>query len=662
MKIGTIVEYIDQQKMITALVVEEKKERLRLLTENGREVNLSAARLSHISSNPAEALLSRDQQIRLLKETAENRKMLARKVDLEELWEVLQEENEWQDLDTLTSLCFPENPGPDEESALIRAMFADKLYFKFGPSRFFPHRPEQVEQFKKQLLEAEKRKKLIDDGVLWLKKNLDTSDPVLTEEAKPIAKLLEEYLIFEEEAPGMEILRQVFAGLGGNPGEKLFTLFVRLGIFRPHENLLLKKFGVETEFDSEIMKAVERLQQSPRNFLDDSIRRDLTHLRLITIDGPSTLDYDDALSIEVESDFQIVGVHIVDVAHYVGAESSLDVCAMARGSSIYLPDGRIPMLPPAMSEDLCSLRGGELRPAISVFLKITDYARVVDYEIVPSIICVRDQLTYNDANRLVDEDRDLANLDRIARNFRAQRLLAGAVQITLPEVNVRVDEESGEIILSRIDRESSSRLLVAEMMIMANALMADCLKKNGVPAIFRSQSEPKNRLYKGDEGTLFQNLMQRRHLNRVVLGTSPEPHAGTGFPCYVMATSPIRRYWDLVTQRQLRAILGLEETKDEQAIQNLLARLEEPMAAAGKLQFLRKRYWLFKYLEGRIGKKERAMVLEERRNSYQILLLDYMLEWMLPVSAGIRIKPESEIEVMVQHANARKDQLSLYLA
>lgn len=662
MKIGTIVEYIDQQKIITALVVEEKKERLRLLTENGREVNLSAARLSHISGNGMDVSLSRDQQIRFLKETAEHRKMLAREVNLEELWEVLQEENDWLDLAVLAPLCFPKDPGPDAESALIRAMFSDRLYFKFGTHRFFPHRPDQVEQLRKQLLEAERRKKFIEDGISWLKKNLEAENPVLPEEIKPLVKLLENYLVFEEEAPGLDTLRQIFTGLGGNPGDKLFRLFVRLGIFGPHENLLLRKFAIETDFDAETMKAVEGLQQNAQDFLDDNRRKDLTRLRVITIDGPSTLDYDDALSIEVEGDFQIVGVHIIDVAHFVKGQPSLDSCAMSRGSSIYLPDGRIPMLPYAMSEDLCSLKGGELRPAISIFLKLTDYARVVDYEIVPSMIRVQDQLTYNDANRLIDEDRDLANLDRIARNFRVQRLLAGAVQITLPEVNIRVEEESGEILLSRIDRESSSRLLVAEMMIMANAMMADFLKKNSMPAIFRSQAEPKNRLYKGDEGSLFQNLMQRKHLNRVVLGPSPEPHAGTGFPCYVTATSPIRRYWDLVTQRQLRAALGMEEGRNEQEILDLLARLDESMMAVGKLQFLRKRYWLFKYLEERIGQRERAMVLDEKRNSYQILLLDYMQEWMLPTSPGIRLKPETEIEVVVQHVNARKDQLSLYLA
>ena len=661
MEPGKIVEYIDQQKIITAVVTENKKERLRLLTETNREVNLSANRLSHISEAQLDLSIPRDHQVRLLKETAERRKQLAASMNLSELWEVLQEEEDWQDLDTVAALCFTDENTADAASAVIRTMFADRLYFKFGSNRFLPNSPEQVALLKRQHERNEQRKQAIEAGAAWLKKMLDNPRPELPADFHHVVHILRHYLVFEEETPGIENIRQIFAAAGGDPGDKLFDLFVRLGICGPHENLLLEKFGIATEFDRKTLEAVAELKASPRSFTQDARRRDLTHCRLMTIDGPSTLDFDDAISIEPAGDFHIVGVHIIDVAHFVTPESPLDLCALDRGSSIYLPDARFSMLPPAMSEDLCSLRGGELRPAISVLMRVADYARVLDYEITPSIIRVAEQLTYSDANRMLEEDTDLANLDRIARNFRSQRLMAGAVQISLPEVNIRVDEDSGEILISKIDRESSSRMLVAEMMIMANAMMADFLKKNQMPAVFRSQAEPKNRLYKGDEGSLFQNLMQRRHLNRVVLTPQPEPHSGIGFPCYVTATSPIRKYWDLATQRQIRAILGMETPASREDIQALFARLEQPMAAVGRVQFFRKRYWLFKYLEGRIGQRERAMVLEERRNQYQVLLLDYMLEWMLPVSSGIQLRPETEIEVVIQQVNARRDQLSLYL-
>ncbi len=114
-------------------------------------------------------------------------------------------------------------------------------------------------------------------------------------------------------------------------------------------------------------------------------------------------------------------------------------------------------------------------------------------------------------------------------------------------------DASGDICLNRIDRESPARMMVSELMILANTVMARFLIDNNLPAIFRSQVAPQKQLYKGMEGTLFQNYMQRRYLNRFILGPSPEKHAGLGVDAYVTATSPIRKYSDLVTQRQIRA-------------------------------------------------------------------------------------------------------------
>jgi exoribonuclease-2 len=198
-------------------------------------------------------------------------------------------------------------------------------------------------------------------------------------------------------------------------------------------------------------------------------------------------------------------------------------------------------------------------------------------------------------------------------------------------------------------------MLVAEIMIMANWLMARLLAEHGVPAIFRSQPAPRDRLYRGEEGTLFQHWMQRRLLSRFALGHGPEAHSGLGLNAYVTATSPIRKYFDLVTQRQMRAIFGLEDPYTADEIDGILAALETPMASVGRLQAGRQRYWLLKYLEQRVGQKEEAIVLLRRRASYQILLTDYMLECDLPISGYLDLKPEDLVQVTLQKVNARKD-------
>jgi exoribonuclease-2 len=378
----------------------------------------------------------------------------------------------------------------------------------------------------------------------------------------------------------------------------------------------------------------------------------------MTIDGQSTLDFDDALSIEKVGEQYRLGIHIVDVGHFVGKGSDIDQEALARGSSIYMPDQKISMLPAALAEGLCSLKAGELRPAISTLVNLSPSKQIIDYEIVPSLIKIKHQLTYYDVNLAADQNPDVVVLREIAEQFRRRRLDGGAVQITVPEVNVWLAED-GSITVNKVNRESPGRMLVSELMILANWLMAKFLAENGMPAIFRSQPDPRERLYKGDGGTLFQNWMQRRFLSRFVLDHKPGKHSGLGLDAYVTATSPIRKYFDLITQRQIRAVLGLESPYTAQDIDQLLQVLQIPMGNVGRIQYGRHRYWLLKYLEKLLGRKEEAIVLNKRRNHYQILLTEYMIECDLPLSSGLQLKPEDLIQVTIQNVSARKDLLQV---
>lgn len=338
----------------------------------------------------------------------------------------------------------------------------------------------------------------------------------------------------------------------------------------------------------------------------------------------------------------------------------IDREAIIRGSSIYLPDQKIPMMPPSLAEDICSLRAGELRPAVSTLIKLSPQGEIIDYEIVPSRIRVKDQLTYYDVNMIAEEDKNISVLHDIAQKFRQKRLSDGAVQISLPEINIWL--ENGELIVNKTDRETPGRLLVAETMIMANWLMACFLSKHGIPAIYRTQPDPRERLYREDEGSLFQNWMQRKFLSRFVLQPQAEHHAGLGLDAYVTATSPIRKYFDLITQRQIRSVFGLEEPYTPEEIDRAIQMLEQPMSYVSRVQYRRKRYWLLKYLEGKIGEKEEAIVLSKRRNDYLVLIPEYMTECSLPLPGGLRLKPEDLIQVKIQHVNARKDTLSVFMA
>jgi exoribonuclease-2 len=323
-----------------------------------------------------------------------------------------------------------------------------------------------------------------------------------------------------------------------------------------------------------------------------------------------------------------------------------------------MPDDKLPMLPADLSDDLCSLRQGEIRPAISTLIQLSRFFEIQDVQIVPSIIQVHHQMSYTEANLLNGKDDPITTLHKIATLLREKRLKAGAVQITLPEVNVWL-EDNGDIRYTKVDRENPSRMLVSEMMIFANSLMAKYLADHQMPAVFRSQPPPSQRLFKGVETALLPNLMQRKHLSRAVISTDPQTHSGLGVKAYTTATSPIRRYHDLLTQRQIKAVMGLNPAYSKKDLEEIIQAVSVPMANAGRIQGARKRYWLLKLLETMRGESLDALVLDGHRDHYNILLKEFMLEARLP-SSGLKLKQGDAIQVTVQHVDARRDQLSLF--
>jgi len=651
------VEYIDRQKIRCAVVLEVKNQRLRLLTENNREVRLSAGRLLHKDKARLKLAMGRDKMVDALREVASKRKALLAQVDIKDLWEILNTEQVWIDLETMTEFCFPDSPGGDQESAVIRAFFDDRLYFKFNLDRFFPNSAQQVERLTAQRHEEERKNRIVELGGDWLKSLVNGLSPPVDaseEDFQEVINILKSFYLFEKESKDHTLARAMISNSGLEWTTGLFPILVKMGVFEENENMDLLRLEVTAEFNETILQSAERLVSSHQDFFADDVRQDLTSLSLMTIDGQSTLDFDDALSIEKVGEHYLLGIHIVDVGHFVRKGDSIDQEALARGSSIYMPDQKISMLPAALAEGLCSLKAGELRPAISTLVNLSPSREIIDYEIVPSLINVKHQLTYYDVNLAADQNQNIISLREIAEKFRQRRLDGGAVQITVPEINVWLSDDRS-ISVNKINRESPGRMLVSEIMILANWLMAKFLADNNVPAIFRSQPAPGERLYRRDEGTVFQNWMQRRFLSRFMLDHKPGKHSGLGLDAYVTATSPIRKYFDLITQRQIRALLGFEQPYTSKEIDLLIQKLQFPMGNVGRIQQGRQRYWLLKYLEQHVGRKEEAIVLNKRRNNYQILLTGYMIECDLPHSSGLELKPEDLIQVTIQNVSARKD-------
>ena len=170
MELGNIVEFIDRQKIVCAVVLEVGRQKLRLLAENSREISMAEGRLLHKSNKRLDLAGGWDRLAAGLKETARRRESLAAQVDIQELWEVLNTEQEWIPLNTMTELCFPDAADSDHESAVIRAFFRNRHYFKFNQEGFLPLSEAQMAQLRTQAEAAARRNRLIEKGGEWLKR------------------------------------------------------------------------------------------------------------------------------------------------------------------------------------------------------------------------------------------------------------------------------------------------------------------------------------------------------------------------------------------------------------------------------------------------------------------------------------------------------------
>ena len=648
---GNLVEYLDGGKFICAYVTAIQGKRLRLINQNGRELNLPASRVVHVSEKTHPLDLSREELTRQLSETAETRKQLMEKINLQEIWELISEEssNTFQPA-FLAELNFGKDADDDIVSAFLRSVFVDRLFFKFKDSRVVAHSHEQIEQLRHQREKEEKVKSLIKSGAEFLQEindgeKVDALDHVHGEECLSIIR---DFYLFGTDASDADIARRILKTAGFNRPHDPFHLLVKAGIWDSNENIPLLRNELPVTFPLlAIQQAEMLLQQSSDKLFQDPARKDLTDLRPMTIDGPTTLDFDDALTVEEEGENFLVGVHISDVAHYVRPEDPLFLEAMQRGTSIYFPEGQIPMLPRHLSQGICSLIQGEIRAAMSFMILLSPEAEVLRVRIHPSIIKVARRLTYDEADRMIKSDPELAILDMLRTKIRNRRLENGALLLPFPDVNIHI-HDGGKVQVSLTDTETPSRTLVSEMMILANTEAARYVADRMTPGLFRSQKAPKKRVVHGLDDDLFLNSKQRKLLSRGELLVHAEPHSGLGVSQYTTITSPIRRLLDLVMQHQIHSLVRREEVRfSEEMCKDFTSVIGRTVTKANDVRQQRHRYWLLKYLEARQGIPLTALVLESGPKRVFLLLTDILMNIDLPTPAQKGPEPGTRVTVKV---------------
>jgi len=386
-----------------------------------------------------------------------------------------------------------------------------------------------------------------------------------------------------------------YAKLGKSPEGKVVEILGHVN--DPGTDILsiVRAYELPVEFSEKIMNQVEHVAQ-PVSEADMAGRLDLRDVVMVTIDGEDAKDLDDAVSVQRDGDNFILGVHIADVTNYVQEHSALDVEALKRGTSVYLVDRVIPMLPHALSNGICSLNAGEDRLALSCIMTINPKGEVIDHTIAETVINVNTRMSYTSVKKILAENdaseietyKELVpmfkEMEELAVILRKKRMKRGSIDFDFPETKVILDEAGKPIEIRPYDRNVATKI-IEDFMLIANETVATDYFWQEMPFVYRTHDKPDSekikklstfinnfgytlhigsdevhpkelqKLLEKIEGSDEEALISRltlRSMKQAKYTTMNTGHFGLATNNYCHFTSPIRRYPDLQIHRIIK--------------------------------------------------------------------------------------------------------------
>lgn len=358
---------------------------------------------------------------------------------------------------------------------------------------------------------------------------------------------------------------------------------------------IVRGYDLPMEFPAKVLKQAERVPDEVSE-ADMAGRMDLRDWQTVTIDGEDAKDLDDAITLTKENRKYTLGVHIADVTNYVQEHSALDVEALNRGTSVYLVDRVIPMLPHKLSNGICSLNAGENRLALSCIMTIDEKGNVVDHTIAETVIKVDRRMSYNSVKKIL-EDKDEAErakyeelipmfelMQELAGILRKKRMSRGSIDFDFPETKIILNEQGKPVDIKPYDRNVATKI-IEDFMLIANETVAQDYFWQELPFVYRTHDNPDGekikklatfinnfgysihigqdevhpkelqKLLMKIEGTPEEALISRltlRSMKQAKYTTVSTGHFGLATNYYCHFTSPIRRYPDLQIHRIIK--------------------------------------------------------------------------------------------------------------
>lgn len=516
---------------------------------------------------------------------------------LEEVWELLQgEEFSLSDLSELLFDCYT----PDTAWAAWKAV-SEGVHFEGKPERLATRSRESIEQDLESIrlkLQQEQERQQFYQHI---------SNATLDENDRK--KLSEVEMLALGKTDKSNILKTLDLK---QTKESAHQLLIDCGYWDEEFNPFPGRAGIDMS-----------QPELPVGELPEENRLDLTDIQAFAIDDEESNDPDDAISYDGDRFW----VHVADVAALVRHDSAIDKLAASRASNLYLPEGLVNMLPETITEQL-GLGLQQISPALSIGFKLDSEINPVETEIKASWIKAK-RISYRQADQQLSTT--FKDISVICDNFRQKRLRQNAAEIDLPEASVRIKDN--DIVIKPFEK-MGSRQMVTDAMLMAGQAVAQFCRENNIPIPFATQAEPERI---EQPSTTSQMFAYRRQFKASRTSLEPEHHFGLGLSLYTRATSPLRRYLDLVVHQQLRLFLAGEPVLSEQELSDKILTVDQQSAVIRRTERFSNQHWKLVYLKRHPKWEGQAIIVEIAERKSTIIIPELAMETKIRTRDSFRL-------------------------